>query len=206
MKKIFLAFFLLSSIVFAANTIELTGEYAKDLGNPFRVLLEKKDKNISIFSQNNDVVLKVESDLDKDSTFLNRLDHPSSYILKNETIENVVKHFYGEEYNVVLGNEQSDVIVNILSGKIMLTYKDIDENQIANLLTKVEVELVVEIIKNGVKTVKTILMDNKLGIEGKNYRLSITSDDFKNIEIKYLNVHVNNIIEVEIYKVLKDNQ
>jgi hypothetical protein len=30
MKKIFLAFFLLSSIVFAANTIELTGEYAKD--------------------------------------------------------------------------------------------------------------------------------------------------------------------------------
>ncbi len=44
MKKIFLAFFLLSSIVFAANTIELTGEYAKDLGNPFRVLLEKKDK------------------------------------------------------------------------------------------------------------------------------------------------------------------
>ena len=56
MKKIFLAFFLLSSIVFAANTIELTGEYAKDLGNPFRVLLEKKDKNISIFSQNNDVV------------------------------------------------------------------------------------------------------------------------------------------------------
>ena len=169
-------------------------------------MLEKKDKNISIFSQNNDVVLKVESDLDKDSTFLNRLDHPSSYILKNETIENVVKQFYGEEYNVVLGNEQSDVIVNILSGKIMLTYKDIDENQIANLLTKVEVELVVEIIKNGVKTVKTILMDNKLGIEGKNYRLSITSDDFKNIEIKYLNVHVNNIIEVEIYKVLKDNQ
>ncbi len=54
--------------------------------------------------------------------------------------------------------------------------------------------------------VSTILMDNKLGIEGKNYRLSITSDDFKNIEIKYLNVHVNNIIEVEIYKVLKDNQ
>lgn len=44
MKKIFLAFFLLSSIVFAANTIELTGEYAKDLGNPFRVLLEKKIK------------------------------------------------------------------------------------------------------------------------------------------------------------------
>ena len=30
-------------------------------------------------------------------------------------------------------------------------------------------------------------MDNKLGIEGKNYRLSITSDDFKNIEIKYFN-------------------
>ena len=181
----------------------------KDFYNELLYILgleEKKDKNISIFSQNNDVVLKVESDLDKDSTFLNRLDHPSSYILKNETIENVVKQFYGEEYNVVLGNEQSDVIVNILSGKIMLTYKDIDENQIANLLTKVEVELVVEIIKNGVKTVKTILMDNKLGIEGKNYRLSITSDDFKNIEIKYLNVHVNNIIEVEIYKVLKDNQ
>ena len=132
-----------------------------------------------------------------------------SLVVKKGNPKNIkasLSELTNDKLNVVLGNEQSDVIVNILSGKIMLTYKDIDENQIANLLTKVEVELVVEIIKNGVKTVKTILMDNKLGIEGKNYRLSITSDDFKNIEIKYLNVHVNNIIEVEIYKVLKDNQ
>ena len=148
MKKIFLAFFLLSSIVFAANTIELTGEYAKDLGNPFRVLLEKKDKNISIFSQNNDVVLKVESDLDKDSTFLNRLDHPSSYILKNETIENVVKQFYGEEYNVVLGNEQSGSIGD--ATKKLLTKFDLYEKAISNAVYLVpDSRNLINTIKNG---------------------------------------------------------
>lgn len=205
MKKISLAFFLSSSILFATNTIELTGEYAKNLGNPFRVLLEKKDKNISIFSQNKDVILKVESNLDNNSIYSNRLEHPSTYTLKNETIENVVKQFYGEEFNVILGNEKSDVLVNVVSGKVMLTYMDTEQNQIAHLLTKIEVELVVEVIKNGIKSSKTILMDNKLGINGTNYSLSLTSEDLKNIEIKSLSIYINNIIEFEIYKTIKGN-
>jgi hypothetical protein len=134
------------------------------------------------------------------------LQHPNTFVLKNESVENVVKQFYAEEFNVIKGDSKSKVIVNVLSGKVMLDYMNVEQNQQMTHLTKVEVELVVEIIKNGVKTVKTILMDNKLGIEGKNYSLSLTSDDFKNIEIKNLIVYVNNIIEVEIYKIIKEDQ
>ena len=47
MKKIVLMVMLMISSMFG-NELVLSGEYAKDLGNPFRVLLEKKDKNISI--------------------------------------------------------------------------------------------------------------------------------------------------------------
>jgi hypothetical protein len=206
MKKISLAFLLSSTLLFASNTIELTAEYAKDLGNPFRVLLEKKDKDISIYSEKKDVILPVESNLDNNSIYSMNLQHPNTFVLKNESVENVVKQFYAEEFNVIKGDSKSKVIVNVLSGKVMLDYMNVEQNQQMTHLTKVEVELVVEIIKNGVKTVKTILMDNKLGIEGKNYSLSLTSDDFKNIEIKNLIVYVNNIIEVEIYKIIKEDQ
>lgn len=102
-NKLLLTLSLFVSLSFGnIETISLTGDFAKnDLSNPFRALLEKKDKSISIFSQNRDVVLKVENDL-KNSDIFNRplKEYPSEIILKNSSVENVLKVYYSEEYKV----------------------------------------------------------------------------------------------------------
>lgn len=49
MKKICFTMLLSSSIAFGSNVIELTGEYTKNLGNPFRVIFEKKRKILVFF-------------------------------------------------------------------------------------------------------------------------------------------------------------
>lgn len=206
MKKISLAFLLSATLLFASNTIELTAEYAKDLGNPFRVLLEKKDKDISIYSEKKDVILPVESNLDNNSMYSMNLQHPKTFVLKNESVENVVKQFYAEEFNVIKGDSKSNVIVNVLSGKVMLDYMDVEQNQQMTHLTKVEVELVVEVIKNGVRTEKKVFMDDKLGMENVNYKWTITVDDIKRISIQSLDSIINNIIEFSIYDKIKDNR
>jgi hypothetical protein len=200
MKKISLAFLLSATLLFASNTIELTAEYAKDLGNPFRVLLEKKDKDISIYSENKDVILPVESNLDNNSIYSMNLQHPKTFVLKNESVENVVKQFYAEEFNVVQGDSKSNVIVNVLSGKVMLDYMDVEQNQRMTHLTKVEVELFVEVIKNGVKSTKTVLMDDKLGIEKTEYKWTLRTNIF-NLEIKNISDYIKEIIENEIYTI-----
>lgn len=206
MKKISLAFLLSATLLFASNTIELTAEYAKDLGNPFRVLLEKKDKDISIYSENKDVILPVESNLDNNSIYSMNLQHPKTFVLKNESVENVVKQFYAEEFNVIKGDSKSNVIVNVLSGKVMLDYMDVEQNQQMTHLTKVEVELVVEVIKNGVRTEKKVLMDDKLGVNGNNYDLTLTIDDILNIKISSMKKNIHNIIEYELYIATKDTK
>jgi hypothetical protein len=200
MKKISLAFLLSATLLFASNTIELTAEYAKDLGNPFRVLLEKKDKDISIYSEKKDVILPVESNLDNNSIYSMNLQHPKTFVLKNESVENVVKQFYAEEFNVVQGDSKSNVIVNVLSGKVMLDYMDVEQNQRMTHLTKVEVELFVEVIKNGVKSTKTVLMDDKLGIEKTEYKWTLRTNIF-NLEIKNISDYIKEIIENEIYTI-----
>lgn len=200
MKKISLAFLLSATLLFASNTIELTAEYAKDLGNPFRVLLEKKDKDISIYSEKKDVILPVESNLDNNSTYSMNLQHPKTFVLKNQSVENVVKQFYAEEFNVIKGDSKSKVIVNVLSGKVMLDYMNVEQNQQMTHLTKVEVELVVEVIKNGVKSTKTVLMDDKLGIEKTEYKWTLRTNIF-NLEIKNISDYIKEIIENEIYTI-----
>jgi hypothetical protein len=202
MKKISFAFLLTTSLLFASNNvIELSGKYSENLGNPFRALLEKKDKEISIFSQNKEVVLKVESNLDNDSIYNMRLEHPKTFILKNKSVENIVEDYYAEEYKVL--HKKGGVEVNVLSGKVILDYMNMENNQQIHNLKKVEVELNVEINKNGVKTTKTILMDNKLGITSKNFKWSIVSSDFKNLDLKNLSESIQSIIETEIYTVIK---
>jgi hypothetical protein len=199
MKKISLAFLLSATLLFASNTIELTAEYAKDLGNPFRVLLEKKDKDISIYSEKKDVILPVESNLDNNSIYSMNLQHPKTFVLKNKSVENVVKQFYAEEFNVIKGDSKSNVIVNVLSGKVMLDYMDVEQNQRMTHLTKVEVELVIEVIKNGVRTEKKVLMDDKLGIEGDNYNWTIKKSSF-DLSFQKLNETIDRICEHLVYR------
>lgn len=199
-KKLLLTLSLFVNLSFGnSETISLTGDFAKnDLSNPFRALLEKKDKSISIFSQNRDVVLKVENDL-KNSDIFNRplKEYPSEIILKNSSVENVLKVYYSEEYKVEV-KEKADVIVNVLGGKIELEHFFDDDKNIRPILKKIIVNLNVEIIKNGIKTTQNITLDDKLGKEDTSYKWTMREDTFKRNPLS-LSKNVPQIIENQIY-------
>ena len=199
-KKLLLTLSLFVNLSFGnSETISLTGDFAKnDLGNPFRALLEKKDKSISIFSLNIDVVLKVENDL-KNSDIFNRplKEYPSEIILKNSSVENVLKVYYSEEYKVEV-KEKADVIVNVLGGKIELEHFFDDDKNIRPILKKIIVNLNVEIIKNGIKTTQNITLDDKLGKEDTSYKWTMREDTFKRNPLS-LSKNVPQIIENQIY-------
>jgi hypothetical protein len=197
MKYFFIFLFFISTLF--GNTISLSGEYAKnDLGNSFRVLLEKKEKKISIFSMEKDVILKVENDL-KNRDIFNRQfnEYPTKVILRNASVENVLKAYYSEEFKVEIDGK-ANVIVNVLDGKIELEHFFNDDTNIRPLLKRVEVSLNIEIIKNGVKTVKNIVMDDKLEMP-VSYKDFLTSKDFKKEALDF-DITVNRIIENIIYK------
>ncbi len=199
-NKLLLTLSLFVSLSFGnIETISLTGDFAKnDLSNPFRALLEKKDKSISIFSQNRDVVLKVENDL-KNSDIFNRplKEYPSEIILKNSSVENVLKVYYSEEYKVEV-KEKADVIVNVLGGKIELEHFFDDDKNIRPILKKIIVNLNVEIIKNGIKTTQNITLDDKLGKEDTSYKWTMREDTFKRNPLSLFK-NVPEIIENQIY-------
>ena len=198
MKKILCLLFLSFSLILA-ETISLSGDYAKnDLSNPFKVLLEKKEKTISVNAENKDVILKVENDL-KNSDIFNRplKEYPSEIILKNSSVENVLKVYYSEEYKVEV-KEKADVIVNVLGGKIELEHFFDDDKNIRPILKKIIVNLNVEIIKNGIKTTQNITLDDKLGKEDTSYKWTMREDTFKRNPLSLFK-NVPEIIENQIY-------
>lgn len=199
-KKLLLILSLFVNLSFGnSETISLTGDFAKnDLGNPFRALLEKKDKSISIFSENKDVSLKVETDLRGSSKFSGfSKDYPTTLILNNSSVQNVLKVYYSEEYKVEV-KEKADVIVNVLGGKIELEHFFDDDKNIRPILKKIIVNLNVEIIKNGIKTTQNITLDDKLGKEDTSYKWTMREDTFKRNPLS-LSKNVPQIIENQIY-------
>lgn len=199
-NKLLLTLSLFVSLSFGnIETISLTGDFAKnDLGNPFRALLEKKDKSISIFSENKDVSLKVETDLRGSSKFSGfSKDYPTTLILNNSSVQNVLKVYYSEEYKVEV-KEKADVIVNVLGGKIELEHFFDDDKNIRPILKKIIVNLNVEIIKNGIKTTQNITLDDKLGKEDTSYKWTMREDTFKRNPLS-LSKNVPQIIENQIY-------
>lgn len=199
-NKLLLILSLFVSLSFGnIETISLTGDFAKnDLSNPFRALLEKKDKSISIFSENKDVSLKVETDLRGSSKFSGfSKDYPTTLILNNSSVQNVLKVYYSEEYKVEV-KEKADVIVNVLGGKIELEHFFDDDKNIRPILKKIIVNLNVEIIKNGIKTTQNITLDDKLGKEDTSYKWTMREDTFKRNPLS-LSKNVPQIIENQIY-------
>ncbi len=199
-KKLLLTLSLFVNLSFGnSETISLTGDFAKnDLGNPFRALLEKKDKSISIFSENKDVSLKVETDLRGSSKFSGfSKDYPTTLILNNSSVQNVLKVYYSEEYKVEV-KEKADVIVNVLGGKIELEHFFDDDQNIRPILKKIVVNLNVEIIKNGITTTQNITLDDKLGKEDTSYKWTMREDTFKRNPLS-LSKNVPQIIENQIY-------
>jgi len=202
MKKIIFLMFVFAGVLFAkTEVVELTGEYAKELANPFKeVFNENKENDITVVSLDKDVELKVESNLTQD--IYTRNAHPEKIVLKNKSVEKVSKLFYSEDYNVVK-DSKGVVEVNVLGGTVDLEYMERDFNMHAHLTT-VNIELKVEIKRDGKSAIKTIKMDEKLGRDGANYNLSLTVNDVKKLKNESLEDKIKKIIETEIFVVLKE--
>ena len=199
MKNIILASLVLATAVFArTETIELTGEYSEQLGNPFKKVLNiNKTNNISIYSENKDVVLKVESNLSKDIFLIAK--HQEKVVLKNKEVENIVEDFYIEEFNVSHSKSKKDaVVIDVISGVVSLSYFNNEYTNQIPLLSGIEVTLIASI--DGVK--KEIKMDHTLGKAGEDYDLVISSKI--EIDLSSLNERLQEIIETEIYVLVKE--
>ncbi len=192
-KKI-LVIGLLSSFLLAEN-VSLTGETISSLGNPYRVIFGEKNKTLKVFSDKKEIKLKVNSNYNGSQD--------KNFVLENETIVNVMKQFYGEEYKVVLDNN-ADIKMNVLSGEVSIDYIDLENN--IQSLREVIVSLDVEVIANGIKINKKVSLDHTLGEKNKNYSGYITTEDKLDLSIISVKEIVIKIIEKEIINILKETK
>lgn len=190
-KKILLIS-LLSSFLFAEN-VSLTGETIASLGNPYRVIFGEKNKTMKVYSDKKEIKLKVDSNY-------KGIDN-KEFILENETIVNVLKQFYGEEYKVIL-DKDSNISLNVLSGEVSIDYTDLENN--IQTLREVVVSLNIEIISNKGKLNKKVSLDHTLGDKQNGYSGMITNEDISKLRIKTINQLIVEIIEREIFNELKE--
>ena len=189
-KKILLIS-LLSSFLFAEN-VSLTGETIASLGNPYRVIFGEKNKTMKVYSDKKEIKLKVDSNY-------KGIDN-KEFILENETIVNVLKQFYGEEYKVIL-DKDSNISLNVLSGEVSIDYTDLENN--IQTLREVVVSLNIEIISNKGKLNKKVSLDHTLGDKQNGYSGMMTNEDISKLRIKTINQLIVEIIEREIFNELK---
>ena len=190
-KKI-LTISLLSSFLFAEN-VSLTGETIASLGNPYRVIFGEKNKTMKVYSDKKEIKLKVDSNY-------KGIDN-KEFILENETIVNVLKQFYGEEYKVIL-DKDSNISLNVLSGEVSIDYTDLENN--IQTLREVVVSLNIEIISNKGKLNKKVSLDHTLGDKQNGYSGMMTNEDISKLRIKTINQLIVEIIEREIFNELKE--
>lgn len=208
-KTILLYLCLIISVYASTETIKLSGEYSKELGNPFKKLLNKeKAETINIYSKDVDIILNVRSNLNTNN-FYNKALHPDKIIIKNKTVENILIDYFSEEFQPKRDNTMDFVELNILSGTVNFSYSFTGNNSNrVNHIRESTVSLNVEIIthKNGKVTIQneTIKMDSKLGIEGDDYDWTITTSG--NFNVKNINRIVQNIVEYQIYVTLSKSK
>ena len=190
-KKILLIS-LLSSFLFAEN-VSLTGKTIASLGNPYRVIFGEKNKTMKVYSDKKEIKLKVDSNY-------KGIDN-KEFILENETIVNVLKQFYGEEYKVIL-DKDSNISLNVLSGEVSIDYTDLENN--IQTLREVVVSLNIEIISNKGKLNKKVSLDHTLGDKQNGYSGMMTNEDISKLRIKTINQLIVEIIEREIFNELKE--
>jgi len=195
---------LIGVLLFANNEIKLNGSFIGNFINPFKNILEKSQKNICIYSAPEKIKLPISSNKDTNS-YMNISSLPKEFILDNKSVEEVVKNYYSQEYQVKsCTKDKADLIVNVLGGNVYVKY-DESMRGFADFIDDIEVTLKIEIIKKGKRYLKTLRMDGKLGKKNtKDYSLSITSDDENHkIAVKDLKNAVKKIIEFEILTALE---
>lgn len=194
MKKIFILFFIIFTSTMLANILEFTGEYSKNLSNPFKKLLITNKDSVYVFSEEKNINLPVVSSTLKTNKSVNI----SNYIIKNKTIENIVRNSFSDYYNVKVDKSDKFTEINILSGQINLTYTNANEEVInyLNNLFKINVELYVEIVEHSndksIQKLKKISLDKTFENVKQEYKLN-------NHLMNELNKTIKKIIEVELF-------
>lgn len=200
MNKILLCLAL--AIGLSANVIELTGETASKYGNPFKSIFGERTSTMNIYSETKDIILDVEVlGVNNNDMFNTALVYPKQFTLKNGSVTNVTRLFFEEDYKVNIN--KGGVEVNVLKGKVFLTF---DEVQNTYLLQKTEVELLIEIISNGVKQEKKVRLDHNLNMKKRDNFLIVHTNMMSNIKIENINEIVSKIIETNIYNSLKEEK
>ena len=148
---------------------------------------------MKVYSDKKEIKLKVDSNY-------KGIDN-KEFILENETIVNVLKQFYGEEYKVIL-DKDSNISLNVLSGEVSIDYTDLENN--IQTLREVVVSLNIEIISNKGKLNKKVSLDHTLGDKQNGYSGMMTNEDISKLRIKTINQLIVEIIEREIFNELKE--
>jgi len=136
MKKILLLLLFLNISLLAEN-LSLTGEYIQMNGNPYKNFFIKNKPELGVASKTNDVVLNVETNLNKNS-FIPVSQFRDSYVVNNKDVKKVASEVFSEDYKVING---SDVEINIIKGIVKLTFSEPDK--ISASLRDIEVILTI---------------------------------------------------------------
>lgn len=178
-----------------AENLNLTGEYAKEITNPFS-FLEKKNK-VYIVNNEKDYILPVVDNLKKtnwDITNIRKYIDIKEFIISNESVNRIVEIFLKDK-NI----NAKKIEINIIEGMIDLEYSDFDERNTIEVLKNIKLFLTVQLIIDGKESIEKIEMDKKLANSNVDLKGVLTTEDFKLFSIK----DINRIMEYSIFKVLQ---
>ncbi len=197
MKKIILL--MLTIISFAtANTIVLTGEYLKEIKNPFNFL--EKNNEVTIHPLKKEYILNVTNNLSKKEIYeydLSKKNIPSEYKMNNSSLEKITDVFLKDNKRISAGN----VSIELEDGNISLEYIENEEHEFHIILNNIVVSLRIKLIIDRKEIYLNIEMDKKLGNTIKDIKNTITFNDLKSTKLE----DINKIMEYAIFKALKEN-
>jgi hypothetical protein len=174
-KYIILLICFFSVSLCAENSIKLDGGSLEKIKNPFNFLTEKS--NVVINSIDKQIVIPVETDLSNRNQYHNVV--PKEFVINNSEIENILKIYLEDKREV----PYKSISMELISGKVNILFNEFEDERIYTL-SDVILELEIKIIKDGVVTIKKSKMNKTFGNDTKDFRLTLTTDDFKLLKIE----------------------
>ena len=211
MKKIILSFLCFLTIAFSEGiSIELSPSEGDKYKNPFLEFFDKSNDVVSVYSKDEKIIFTVDSNLeDGFFTFYNEK-KKGSISLDNKSVENILLKHFSQIYSTVSQGKSGKFIeLNILSGNVALVYSDkngIDDSQfLMSTSSTINLEVISNISGEVISTIKTVKLDDSLGITGENYSGAITNDDISRaVASRTVEKEVSNILEAIIENEIKE--
>lgn len=178
-----------------AENLNLTGQYAKEITNPFSFLENKNE--VYIVNNEKNYILPVVDNLRKTNwniANIRKYIDIKEFIVSNESVNRIVEIFLKDK-NV----NAKKIEINIVEGIINLEYSDFDENNTIEVLKNIKLFLTVQLIIDGKESIEKIEMDKKLANNNVDFKGVLTTEDLKLFSIK----DINRIMEYSIFKVLQ---